>query len=150
MEKIFKIFNHPKLLNVKKEIDKVYLTFYEYRKNKKILLITYIISIIYQIAMIIMVYLLALSIDIDISFSYYLIFLPLIWLIIMIPISISGIGVREGAFVYFFTQIDVPKENSLLLSLLFFSQTIIVGLVGGFVYLIRDIGDRKNDKNKKK
>ena len=35
---------------------------------------------------------------VDVSFGYYVFFLPLIWLFLIIPISVGGFGIREGAF----------------------------------------------------
>jgi hypothetical protein len=54
----------------------------------------------------------------------------------MLPISISGLGVRESAFVYFFSLVGVNNESGLLLSILFFSHSVIYGLAGGILSFI--------------
>jgi hypothetical protein len=63
----------------------------------------------------------------------------MIWIITMVPISISGLGVREGAFVFFFTKVGVSDLAALLLSFLNFSQLIVLGLMGGIVYLLSQV-----------
>lgn len=39
--------------------------------------------------------------------------IPLIYLTETLPISINGLGVREGAFVFFFTQAGYAAEKAL-------------------------------------
>ena len=54
-----------------------------------------------------------------------LIYTPMIFTITMLPISLSGLGVREAAYWYFFAQAGVGEVESVGASLAFF---IIVGL----------------------
>jgi hypothetical protein len=62
--------------------------------------------------------------------------IPLIYLTEALPISINGLGVREGAFVFFFTQTGVSKEKALALGLLVISiRYIFVMLTGGSLFL---------------
>lgn len=127
---IFKMLNMNKL---HKTLTSFYTTFHNYSKNKKALLTCFAVSFLYQIVGILTIYLIGLAINIEIAFVYYLIFIPLIWIIMMAPISISGIGVREGAFAYFFSMVGVDTEKALLLSLLFFSHSILAGVLGGLL-----------------
>jgi hypothetical protein len=51
----------------------------------------------------------------------------------MVPISISGLGVREGLAVYFFRLYDVSPANAVATSLfLFVINTILPALVGTY------------------
>jgi glycosyltransferase 2 family protein len=52
-----------------------------------------------------------------------------------LPVSISGIGVREVALVELFGQAGVPAAGALTVSLLIFAISIALSLVGGLVYL---------------
>jgi uncharacterized membrane protein YbhN (UPF0104 family) len=53
----------------------------------------------------------------------------------MIPISISGIGIREGAFVFFLGTLGISPDKALTLSLLWFLSIVIAGLWGLCEYL---------------
>ena len=53
----------------------------------------------------------------------------------MLP-SINGLGVREGAFVYFLRGIITP-EKAFAISLLWLFQLFIVSFIGGFIYLFK-------------
>jgi uncharacterized membrane protein YbhN (UPF0104 family) len=55
-------------------------------------------------------------------------------LVTVLPISIGGIGVREGVLVYIMQTYGVPAPDALALSLLVFATTILApGLVGGVI-----------------
>jgi len=52
----------------------------------------------------------------------------------LLPISIGGVGVREGALVFTLQSLGVPAHDALALSLLVFATTILApGLAGGAV-----------------
>jgi uncharacterized membrane protein YbhN (UPF0104 family) len=76
------------------------------------------------------------GIDIDVPFSFYLASLPLIGIVTLIPVSFNGIGVREGAFVYFLGLKGVEAEPALGLGLLFFSVQVGLSLIGGIAYAL--------------
>jgi len=64
------------------------------------------------------VFFLAIGLDLDVTFLDCLTLMPLVVLIMTIPISIGGWGVRETAMVALFGLIGVPGEAALLLSVL--------------------------------
>ncbi len=56
----------------------------------------------------------------------------------MIPGSVSGLGLREGAAVLLLTGYGVGRENALAFSLLvFFVTAVLIGLAGGLVEAVR-------------
>jgi uncharacterized membrane protein YbhN (UPF0104 family) len=103
--------------------------------HKMILGQCFILSIICQTVAILAAYSLALAINLKLAPVYFFMALPMIWIITMVPVSINGLGVREGAFVFFF-KVGVSESGALLLSFLNFSQVIVLGLIGGTIYLL--------------
>jgi uncharacterized membrane protein YbhN (UPF0104 family) len=65
----------------------------------------------------------------------FMIFIPLITLFAMIPISISGLGVREGAFVLFFGFIGMRPEIATAMSLMWFFTVSASSLIGLIEYI---------------
>ncbi len=63
-------------------------------------------------------YFLAYSLDIKIDFFYLSAVSTLGALSTLIPISISGLGVRESIFIYYLVKIGVSKEGAFLISFL--------------------------------
>ncbi len=74
--------------------------------------------------------------DIDVPPTFYFAVLPIVNIMIMIPITFNGIGIREGALVYFLGFRGIEPEPALALGLLVFSIQVVVSLVGGVVYAL--------------
>ena len=96
-------------------------------------------SIFFQVFGIYIVYLVGRSVGIELGLVYYFIYVPVIMAITILPLSLAGIGLREGAFVFFFAPLGVPEAKSLTLSLLLFSQMLILAVIGGGIYLFSDV-----------
>ena len=61
--------------------------------------------------------------------------IPIVALVTMVPISIAGWGVREGAMVYCLGVAGVPPETALVVSILFGLALSAVGALGGLVWV---------------
>ena len=81
-------------------------------------------------------WLLAKSLGIGASWLSCFTIVPAAILISMLPISIAGWGVREGAMATGFAFIGVGGESGLLLSLGVGLILLAVGLLGGLVWLL--------------
>jgi uncharacterized protein (TIRG00374 family) len=115
-----------------KFLSELYNYFYLYRNQRGVIGKALTLSVFVQLAGIISVYILSLGLGQHIPLLAFLIYLPLIILFSMLPISISGLGVREGAFVVFFGLIGVKPETATAISLSWFitlSASSLIGLV---------------------
>jgi len=65
--------------------------------------------------------------------------IPLVSLAMVLPISISGVGVREGGLAVLLEPHGVARDQAVAIGLLWFLTTIICGLIGGACFL----GDRR-------
>jgi len=63
--------------------------------------------------------------------------IPLVTVIILIPISIAGLGVREGTLVVLFRLLEVPDEISLSVGLVSHLLQVLVALPGFYLWLSR-------------
>ncbi len=61
-------------------------------------------------------------------------FNPLIALVMMLPISIGGLGVSQAAYPFFFGLAGVPAEHSLAVSVLGQAIAIVASLPGGLLW----------------
>lgn len=134
MDKTLSLTRVIKRWNLEDGLKRAYNSLHSFTASKEVLLCAFVLSLVAQFVGIASTYLVSRALSLDVPFVYFLIVLPIIWVIMMVPISIGGLGVREGAFVLFFTQQGVSAENALLLSLLFFSLSLITALVGGVIY----------------
>lgn len=83
-----------------------------------------------------MTYLMGLSIGLDITWLDCMVLIPPVLLIMALPISIAGWGVREQAMVTAFALIGVPNEGALVLSIMFGLMSLLYGLPGGVVWML--------------
>ncbi|MBZ4210099.1 MAG: flippase-like domain-containing protein [Rhodoferax sp.] len=72
-----------------------------------------------------------------VSLAHCVIYTPMIFTIAMLPISISGFGVREAAYWYFFSQVGVGQAEAVAASLLFFVIVGICSLPGAPLFVFR-------------
>lgn len=59
----------------------------------------------------------------------------LAYLVILLPISVAGLGVREAAVIVALTPLGVSREGAIALALLMFSATLFNALLGGVLQL---------------
>ncbi len=91
------------------------------------------LSLIIQFLSIGIMFLLTQSLSLNIAFRVLMVVVPIIFVVSLFP-SINGLGIREGAYVYFLGEF-VGKGNAFALSLLFLSLTLLFSLIGGFFYI---------------
>jgi hypothetical protein len=116
-------------------LSNTYHYFQEYAYQKRILLGALLYSVLVQFLGILAVYVLGKGLLLPVSFLSLLIFLPIIVLFSMIPLSISGIGLREGAFVFLLGTIGIPPAAAISLSLVWFLSVFVAGIWGLVEYL---------------
>ena len=110
--------------------------------SKKVIVIV-IISIIFQSTAILINYLYCQALSIEISLTHLWAIVPLVYLTDVIPFSINGIGIRDSAFVFFFTLLGYSAEEALALSITLISMRYLVGTAGGGLLLREFLLDRK-------
>jgi len=86
------------------------------------------------------VFLLACGMSINLEFKYSLILIPLVILVSVLPVSIAGWGVREGAMIFSLGLVGVPSFEAASLSILFGLVVLVSGLPGGLIWLSEKSG----------
>jgi uncharacterized protein (TIRG00374 family) len=105
------------------------------------------ISFINHIGSILKVYIVARALGIEVSLFYFFILLPIVHLLAMLPISINGLGIEEGGYVVIFTQLGVPLQEALALSLLLRALMILSTLPGAVYYMLEGFPSRNTVKS---
>jgi hypothetical protein len=96
------------------------------------------VGLVFNVILIAANVLIGLALGVDVPFAFYMIFVPLTSLVLILPISFAGLGVREGTYVVLFKQAGVAPVVALSMSLLVYVLgTVTPGLVGGVIYILR-------------
>lgn len=128
------------LVPIKKFINSMYF----YKGSIPLLLKILPLSLSIQATFAISAIIISCSLGAQIPVLRGLFYVPLVNFLAMIPVTISGLGLREGGFVYFFKSF-ITRENALLLSLLYYMASVIISLPGFLLFLLD-----KPSKNLKK
>ncbi|RJQ43040.1 MAG: UPF0104 family protein [Gaiellales bacterium] len=122
-------------MGVRRHLKSFYYALHDFRRHRGTLAAVMLVSLVYQGLQIITVYVLALSLGIEVSLIYYFLFIPIVLAVGMLPVSLNGLGVREGAWVLLFGQVGVASAQAFTMSVLSFFVMTVVSLLGGFFYL---------------
>jgi len=104
-------------------------------RDRRLLATVALVSVVFHLTQVAGQYVLARAAGARLPFSYCLIFHPAIGVMTALPVSVNGLGVREGGYLYFLTRLDVDDSIAVALSLLAFGVTVFGGLLGGLVFL---------------
>ncbi len=101
-----------------------------------------------QLLTILNVFILFKAMDIQKSLIVFIAIIPIIQIISLVPITISGFGVRESAFVYFFGLLGIEPSISFTVSILnFLILTGIPAFLGGIISISQQIRKREFVRN---
>ena len=91
-------------------------------------------SLAVQLLRITQAWMLGLALGIPAGFLAYLVYVPVILLVMLLPITINGLGTSQAAFVWLFAASGVSREDAFALSVLFLALGTVGNLPGGILY----------------
>ena len=115
-------------------LERLYTALGAYTARPSMFAFALLLGLGFQVLRVIVVWLSALAVGIDVPLAYHFMFAPIIALVSMAPISLAGIGVREAAYVYLFSFVNVPAEQALAASVLVQFTGLLSCLPGAIVY----------------
>jgi uncharacterized membrane protein YbhN (UPF0104 family) len=96
---------------------------------------TTILSVIVQFANVFIVWLIGRSLHISVPGSYFLLLVPTVTLLTLLPISLNGMGVREGGTALLLAPLGVEPSVAVTLAFLWFAAFVLPSLGGVVFYL---------------
>jgi uncharacterized protein (TIRG00374 family) len=98
-----------------------------------------ILSIIIQLIASFAVYLIIKSLNYDLPYYVPLFIAPVLTFIFLLPISFGSLGIREGAYIFFYGIFGMDQEAALLLSFLTLSGALFTVLIGAIVMQVSSV-----------
>ena len=120
---------------------RIYESFHAYRNSRQTLTKVLALAIVVQTCRVLVHYQVSQAMGLGIPSIYFFLFIPVIAIFIALPISIGGLGVREGLGIFFFCT-AVPglgKEQAFTMGFLAYVVGVVVSLAGGVIYLTRGL-----------
>jgi len=125
----------------------IYESFHLYRRNMRHLLAALGIAVMVQVLRVLVHYEVSLALGLDIPAIYFFLFIPVIAIFIALPISIGGLGIREGLGVVLFCGVvpGLAEEQAFSMELLAGVVGALVSLIGGVLYTRRGFAPYRVD-----
>jgi uncharacterized protein (TIRG00374 family) len=127
----------------------IYESFHLYRSNLGDLIGALGIALVVQVLRVLVHYEVSLALGLEIPPIYFFLFIPVIAIFIALPISIGGLGIREGLGVILFcgAVAGLAEEQAFSMELLAGIVGVLVSLSGGVIYLRRGFAPYRVDRD---
>ncbi|MHB1252777.1 MAG: lysylphosphatidylglycerol synthase transmembrane domain-containing protein [Candidatus Humimicrobiaceae bacterium] len=119
---------------------------HDFKSKKKEIFISIFLSLCANLSTFISFYFIGLSLKISLSFLSYIFIVPVMWSASNLPITLGGFGVRENTLVLLLKSFNVNAANALTFSLIVMIINILIAILGGVIYILRNISIRKAKK----
>jgi hypothetical protein len=127
------------LVKIAGKLEEAYRSFNILRNVPRVLAIAFLASLLLQINVILFYYFIGVSLDLGVSFLYFAMIVPVALVVLLVPFSINGIGIREGIFVYLLTGLGVETREAIALSWISFGLMLTQGIIGGIIFALRGV-----------
>jgi hypothetical protein len=107
-----------------------------YRHHHGILATVTAASVCVQILRVLQAWCLGRALGIDVALTTYFVSIPVILLIMLLPVTINGLGTGQAAFLWTFGAAGVSRPEAFALSVLFIALGIVGNLPGALLYLV--------------
>jgi len=121
---------------IQNKLAEILASIQSFKKKKKLITQSLLLSIFFNLFAIVNVFIAAWALKIDITLYSLFIFVPIILVLSFIPLSINGIGIVEGAYVYCLTQAGLSPHAALSIALLIRAKNIIISGAGGILLIL--------------
>jgi len=111
--------------------------FQGFRERPRLLFGLLAVGILVQVARVGVHVMVGMALGLRIPLHYFFLFVPLLAVIVSLPISLNGIGLREGAGVVLFGLVGVDRAGAFSLQFTTYLVAVSVSLLGGLVFLAR-------------
>jgi len=109
--------------------------------------VVFILTLLFQSTDIVVAFLLAQAIGLTVPLIEFFAIIPLVYLVTFLPISLGGLGVREGILVFLLARFGVATSDAVTLSFLVYLGLVVVAGLGGLIQLIESLADNKKVSN---
>ncbi|MBI1798714.1 MAG: flippase-like domain-containing protein [Candidatus Eisenbacteria bacterium] len=108
-----------------------------FRDQRGLMLRVTSVALVVQVSRILVHVLVARALGLTIPLAYFFLFVPLLAVIVSLPISLNGIGLREGAGIVLFGLVGLGRAPAFALQFTTYLVAVAVSLLGGLIFLIR-------------
>jgi glycosyltransferase 2 family protein len=128
-----RVFPQGRGLRLQRPLSALWSALHGYREQRGALALVLSVSVVLQLIRIVAIWCCGEAVGLDLSLLVYIVFGPLLFLVMMVPITLNGLGVRESFFVFFLGRFDVDADAAFAAGFLFFAVTILAAIPGALI-----------------
>jgi hypothetical protein len=118
------------------QVDGFYDALALYSRRRKATAFAVFLTLVFWAGIVLLAYTAARVLGIGVSLGYIALMMPMVTLVEIVPISISGIGTREAAVVFFFAAVGIGSAEAVAFSIMYLiAGTYLTALVGFAAWL---------------
>ncbi len=109
----------------------------QYGRSPGVLFTAFMLSMGVHALMVVAAWAIGWSIGIEgLGLKHYFVYCPIINAIAAVPVTVGGLGLREGAYQFFLALEGVHSPDATALSLIFYGNGLLLGLICGVAYVL--------------
>lgn len=108
-----------------------------YGRSHVVSLVTFLLTAVYWALVFFLGYYAAYILTIDVPIGYVFLIMPIITLVELIPISVSGLGTREAAVIYFFSVVGIESAHAVGFSIAYLLCGTYLTSLAGLLFWMR-------------
>ena len=120
-------------VRLERPVRSVYEGIHAYRDHPGLLFGVFTLTLAVQAVRVLAIWLSGKAVGVDLSPRPYYVMGPLLFLVLLLPISVNGIAVRESFFVSFLGNLGVDADKAFATGFLFFVVTLALSLPGALL-----------------
>jgi conserved hypothetical protein len=118
---------------------KLRLALRSYRLHWRALMAAGMLSLVVHLIQAWMHTVMARALGLELPFSFCLIVYPLVGTFSAIPISLNGLGLREGGYIFLLAVVGIGTEQAIAFGILLFLIVALDSLLGGLIFLFQQM-----------
>jgi glycosyltransferase 2 family protein len=122
---------------IKPALDDLAARLQGFRDQRELFLRLLAVALVVQVSRIFVHVLVARGLGIHVALPYFFLLVPMLAVAVSLPISLNGIGVREGAGIVLFGLVGVGRAAAFSLQFTTYLVAVAISLLGGLVFLVR-------------
>ncbi len=141
---LLRFFDKFTIFKIGEKLNKLLEAIHYFKDRRRILAYVFIFSLMSQIAIVFMNYMLAWAFEVDVNLSMLFMVIPVSFVLTMLP-SINGLGVRDLGFVSLLGRVGVSKAAALSLSFMNLLIPMTISIWGAVLFVIQKKKTREGE-----
>jgi uncharacterized membrane protein YbhN (UPF0104 family) len=134
------MFGNVQLFSLGRRLTAVADELHAYRRHPGTLARLLGLAVVVQLARVAVHVLMARSLGIRLAPIYFFVIVPILAIVVVLPVSVAGLGIRETAAVGLFGHVGVSPSDAVAHQLATFLVCLAVNMVGGVLFVARSFG----------